>query len=351
MAKPIIYNLKAMSCEEENTITFSYSGGLIKSVTLAVRTASNNTLVYTGTYVTAKEKYILPANSINVATYGTQYYIQIKVTENDDTESAWSDTKFAVFIRTPSFVFSDVTEGMQVHQSYLNTELTYSQSDGEPLQEYAFYLYDFSKELLTNSPVKYDLTDMNYVFNGLTDGAYYVRGMGTTVHGYQVDTGFVQIIVSYIFPEVYTTLLLKNDNKGGYISYETNIISITYTGEDTFEFVDGMIDLTSKEIYYDQGYYIPEDVTFIVKGRDMLESNKVYFEVYDAEKHRGFYITCYVYDDGRIRYKLIGKGDLSDYILYSPAVSANANDIISFWIRREGGLYLFKLFKNGEAVS
>ena len=351
MAKPIIYNLKAMNCEEDNTISFSYSGGLMKSSTIAIRSASDNTLVYTGTYSSARGRHIIPANSIDVSQYGTQYYIQIKVTENDDTESPWSDTKFAVFITSPTFEFSNVEDMTQVHQSFLNAELSYEQNDGELLKEYAFYLYDFSKVLLSNSPIKYDVEEMNYVYNGLEDGIYYIRAIGTTVHGYQVDTDYIEIIVDYIVPEIYTTLLLTNNYNGGYISYETNIVSIDYTGEETFEFEDGMINLMDKEIYYDQGFTIPDNVTFIVKGKNINRSNEKYFEVYDSEKKKGFYITAYVYDDETIRYKLIGIGDLSNYVLYSPALLASSTDIITFWIRRKNGLYLFKVYKNGEVVS
>ncbi len=351
MAKPIIYNLKAMNCEEDNTISFSYSGGLIKSSTIAIRSASDNTLVYTGTYSSARGRYIIPANSIDVSQFGTQYYIQIKVTENDDTESLWSDTKFAVFITSPTFEFSNVEDMMEIHQSYLDAELNYEQADGELLQEYAFYLYDFSKVLLSNSPIKYDVEDMNYTFNGLEDGIYFVRAMGTTVHGYAVDTGFIEIVVDYVVPEIYTTLFLANNVNGGYISYETNIVSIDHTGEDTFDFEDGMINLMDKDIYYDQGFIIPDNVTFIVKGKNLVRSNQKYFEVYDSEKKRGFYITAFVYDDDTIRYKLVGLGDLSNYVLYSPAALVTSSDDITFWVRRQNGIYLFKVFKNGEVVS
>ena len=351
MAKPIIYNLKAMNCEESNTISFSYSGGLIKKSTISVRSATNNTLVYSGTYNSAREQFIIPANSINVSQYGTQYYIQIKVTENDDTESPWSDTKFAVFIRTPSFAFSNVTDMMQVHQSFLNAELSYSQADGELLQEYAFYIYDYSKELLSNSSIRHDLDDMTYVYNGLEDGVFYVRARGTTVHGYQVDTGFVEIIVDYVIPEIYTTFLLTNNYNGGYITYETNIVSIDYTGDEEFDFIDGYINLLDKSIYYDQGFTITDNATFIVKGKQLLGNNKKFFEVYDIDKNYGFYITMYGYDDNTIRYKLIGIGSLSNYVLYSPAMTVNSTDEITFWIRRKDGLYLFKVYKNGEVVS
>lgn len=351
MAKPIIYNLKAMNSEEDNTISFSYSGGLIKSNTIMIKSASDNSVVYTGTYSSARGRHLIPANSIDVETYGTQYYIQIKVTENDDTESSWSDTKFAIFIRSPRFNFSNVTDMMQVHQSYLEAELSYEQDDDELLQEYAFYLYDYSKIMLSNSPVKYDIEEMKYTYNGLEDGVYYIRAIGNTVHDYQVDTGYIEISVDYVIPEVYTTLILQNNYNGGYITYETNIVSIDYIGDIDFEFEDGMINLLDNKLIYNQGFKITDNATFRIEGKNLIGNNVKFVEIYDSEQKHGFYISSYVYDDGSIRYKLIGLSGLSDYVLYSPSMIIDENDLITFWIRRQNGIYLFKVYVNGEVVN
>ena len=344
MVKPKLYNLTAMSSQEENIIYFSYSGGLMKKNIIEVRRASNNSLAYTGETVTARGEHKIPANSINVASLGTEYNIRIKVIENDDTESLWSDDKFAIFIRKPIFEFSNVEDEMEINQSFLDAELSYSQADGELLQEYSFYLYDSKRQLLTVSDVMYDTEDMHYVFNGFEDGVYFIQAKGSTVNDYKVDTGLVEIFVHYIEPEIYTSLLLTNNYSGGYISYETNIKSIDYNGDDVFSFENGRIVISSgKVLYYDEGFQIPDNVTCRVKGIDMYKSNVKFFEVYDAEKKHGFYVTSYIYDDATIRYKLVGMGTMSNYVLYSPALDTR-NKTVTFWIRRQNGIYLFKVY-------
>ena len=134
MSKPIIYSLNAMSCEVDNDISFAYSGGLMKKNIIRVYSALTNDLVYEHTEETARNRHVLLANSIDVSTYGTQYYIQIKVVESDDTESSWSDSRFITLITTPTFEFSDLDESIDVAQSYLTVTLNYVQDENELIQ-------------------------------------------------------------------------------------------------------------------------------------------------------------------------------------------------------------------------
>ncbi|MBP5470796.1 MAG: hypothetical protein J6Z11_16320 [Candidatus Riflebacteria bacterium] len=350
MAKPIIYNLDAMNCEEENVISFTYSGGLIKSNAIRIKRASDNEIIYEGTYSSAKGIHVLPANSIDVSENGTEYYVQIKVTENDDTESVWSDIRYAMFITTPSFSFEDITNPMTVHQSFLDVSLGYQQAEGEPIQSYEFFLYDQSKSELYASDILYDVENMIHRYSGLEDNTYYIRAKGNTIHNYKVDTGYIEITVDYVIPIIYNTFYITNNYEGGYISYETNIVDIDYTGEDTFTFIDGRINLMDKSIYYEKGFIIPDNFTFIIKGKNLYRSGVKFFELYNTEKNTGFYITSYIYDDDQIRFKLISNNGLEDYILYSSPIELTENDLVDFWVRRINGIFDFKVYKNGEVV-
>ena len=55
-----------------------------------------------------------------------------------------------------------------------------------------------------------------------------------------------------------------------------------------------MINLMNKELYYDQGFQITDNATFIVKGKKLYGVNKKYFEVYNTEKQSGFYVTSFI---------------------------------------------------------
>lgn len=351
MSKPIIYSLNAMSCEEENSISFAYSGGLMKSNTIRVYSAVTNDLILEHTEITARNRHVLPANAIDVVTYGTQYYIQIKVTENDDTDSAWSDSRFVTFITTPTFDFEGLTDEVDVAQSYLNVTLNYSQSENELLQEFSFSIYDSLNTLLSSSDIKYDISDLSYTYNGLEDGIYYIQAQGVTVHGYKVVTPIIQLNVSYTTPKLYASFFVTNDVKGGYIKYETNILSIDYHGDETFEFEDGYIDLTDKTLFYDRGFSIDDNATFIIKGKDMFETKENFFEIQDENRLFKMYISSYIYDDDTIRFKLKASNGLSDYVLYSPALSFSDSDEIAFWIRKIDNIYAFKIYINGEVVE
>ena len=352
MAKPIIFSLDAMSYEEDNLIPFTYAGGLIKSSSIRISTASDNEVIYEGEQISGSTQFLLPANTIDVDTYGTQYYIQIRVTETDNTKSSWSDTRFAYFITTPTFQFVNLNDDTILDQSFIDAILLYYQLEDELLQNFIITLYDSSKTLLASSGIKYDVSNLKYTFTGLEDGIYYVRAKGETIHGYQVDTDFVKVTINYITPETYSTFTLTNETVKGQIRYETNIISIDYHGDETFEYEDGYINLIDKTLIYDRGYRVAKNCTFIIKGKDMYRSEVVFFSLFDEEKKFGFYVTSYIYDDDTIRYKLVANNGLDNYILYSPAIEAlSESDLVAFWIRKKDNLYLFKVYVNGTEVE
>ena len=351
MAKPVIYSLDAMSYQEENEIPFTYSGGTIRSSSIRIVEAVNNTVVYEGTQNTASTQYTLPADSVDVTTYGTQYYIQIRITDGDGNRSSWSDTRFAYFITTPTFQFSNVREDTVIKQSYLEASVLYYQLEGEPLQDIIYYLYDSSKNLLLTSGIVYDVANLTYLYNGFVDGIYYLRAKGETVHGYHVDTGDVKITVDYITPETFSNFYLYNDYINGYIRYETNIISVDYHGDETFEYEDGYINLIEKTLIYDRGYRVDGDCVFIIKGKDMYRSGVTFFQLLDKDQRYGYYITSYIYDDDRIRYKLVSTNGLNNYILYSPPIDAlEPSDLVAFFVKKVNNIYQFKVFVNEVEV-
>ena len=345
MAKPIIYSLDAMSYQVDNLIPFTYSGGVIKSSSIRVSKATDNQVVYEATQDSANTQFLLEADSIDVLEYGTQYYIQIRITESNNTKSAWSDTRFAYFISTPTFQFQNIRDNALIKQSYVTAEILYYQLENEQLMNIIYYLYDSAKNLLSTSGIIYDVKNLQYTYNGLVDGIYYIRAKGETVHGYKVDTGEIKIVVDYVIPETFSNFYLENDSLNGYIRYQTNIISIDYHGDETFEYEDGYINLIDKTLVYDRGFRIDDDCIFIIKGKDMFRSGEIFFELFDSEeKNFGFYITSYIYDDNTIRYKLVANNGLDNYVLYSSAIPVfSKNCLVSIWIKKKSNIYSFEV--------
>lgn len=359
MVKPIISYLDAISCNEENTIPFTYSGNLIKKVKIKITTSSDiENVIYgegdgTGvdkTQVRARSIYQLPADAIDVSEYGTRYYIQVKVIENDDSESLWSDPRLVTIITSPIFKFDNVEAEDTITHSYLDAILNYSQSENELLQSYQFYIYDNNHILLSSSDVLYDISSLSYRYNGLEDGIYYIRAKGSTVNGYDVDTDYIKIYVNFERPELYSNFYLTNNFSKGSVTYRTNILSIDYHGDAVFDYVDGFIDLTAQDLYYDKGFNIDSNATFIIKGKGFLQSNVKFFEAKNSTQSNSFYITAFIYDDNSIRFKLISTNGLNNYVLYSPACSITNEDLITFAIRKVNGLYDFKVYKNEVEV-
>lgn len=347
MAKPNIYSLNAMSYQETNYIPFTYSGGTIKSSTIRISEAVNNQVLYELTQNNASTQFEIPADTLSASDlteYGIQYYVQIRVTEMDNTKSSWSDIRFVYFITTPTFQFSNIREDFVVEQSFIEATLLYYQLENELLQNVVYYLYDTAKNLLLTSGIIYDVQDLKYMYSGLVDGIYYVQAKGETVHGYKVDTGMIKIVVDYVTPETFSNFFLTNDYQNGQIHYETNIISIDYHGDDTFEFEDGYINLIEKTLIYDRGYKVKDNCTFIIKGKDMYRSGVTFFSLFDSEKKYGFYITSYIYDDNTIRYKLVANNGLDNYVLYSPAIPVFTKEcLVSIWIKKKNNIYSFKV--------
>lgn len=344
MAKPVIYSLDAMSYQVDNIIPFTYLGGTIKSSSIRVSEAVNNQLVYEGTQDSASTQFVLSENSIDVSTYGTQYYIQIRVTEMDNTRSSWSDIRFVIFITTPTFRFSNILDNATIRQSYFDANVLYYQLEDELLHDIVFYLYDSNKNLLVSSPTIYDVSNLNYNYNGFIDGVYYFRAKGETIHGYKVDTGDLKVTVDYVTPETFSDFYLVNDYRNGQIRYESNIISIDYHGDETFEFIDGYINLIDKTLTYEKGFRVDNDCTFIIKGKDMYRSGIIFFELLDEERKYGFRITSFIYDDESIRYKLVAFNGLNNYILYSePFEKLDSDDLVNFWIRKVSNVYSFNV--------
>lgn len=340
MAKPIINSLKAMSCADKNVISFTWSGNTISSSTMIIQT-QDMAHEYVVTSTNPKPECILDENLIDVTKYGTQYMIKVKVVDTDGNESPWSDSVFAMFITPSKIKITNLVENQKITISNLEVEASYFQDEGERLKEYEFILYDGNGQRISSSEINHDVADIKHTFYGLNNDNYSVQVVGSTVNGYIVESEKVGVIIEFIRPTLFSTLVLKNHEREGYITYYTNIIIIRYNGDEEFEYEDGKIVLDDKVLYYDQGFEIKTDGTFIIKGDHMYRDDVKFFEIKN-EDGEGFYITAYIYDDETIRYKLVSSNALENYVLHSkPIPKLNPTDEVTFWCQRRNDVYAF----------
>lgn len=342
MAKPIINITSAVSCEDDFAVKFTWNGSLIKSNYIRICSAITDNVIYEHTVSSGKYEHIVPANTIDVDLYGTQYYAQVKVVDLNGVESSLSDKCYLTVIHAPKFKFSNITDGQKIINSACYMECSYSQQDGELLREYQFILYDENKEQINSTEIMYDTTNMFYTFKGLDNGSYYIRAIGQTVNNYTVDTGYYNIQISYERTSAYSTFYLENNPEKGYISFHTNLILIKYEGGETFEIENSMVNTNGKELYYDSGFEIRDDFTIMLRGKDLWKTNKCLFRAKNEVQE--ITLSSMIYDDNTLRFKLTVPTELSGYVLYSNPIIFTSDDMVTIWLRRKDNICKIKAY-------
>ena len=246
-------------------INFTWNGNQIHQVKCTIKNNETGEIVYMDTISSMKQQYNIPANSglIN----GTYYVAYITVFDVDGNESSIQDigTPFYCFT-TPEFSLS-IRENDIVKASAYQVSITYSHSENEILDSYEIILYSYGKTQLQSSGTIYNTDNLTYTISSLENAnQYYIRAIGTTLHGMALDTGYILFSVSYIQAQLFSTLELNNRAKIGAIEYKSNIISTEATSEKEVEYIDGTkADLRDNSITFDVGFEVSGDFTKIFK--------------------------------------------------------------------------------------
>lgn len=224
LTKPILNPVSAWDVANGQVFTFNVIGG--DQVVGSVLFINDNN---TGTNVltlpsTLDYKVIVPSNATGLSN-GTYYNAYIKTKNSNGDYSVESNVIQFYCYTTPSWVFGNITSGTTINNSTVVPIVNYSQSEGEALNDYTINLYDSGQNLLSSSGIKYtgsssSTQSVSFAFYGLEDNtAYYVQALGHTTEGTLLDTGFINFTVSYIAPETFSVLLLRNNCDDGYITY------------------------------------------------------------------------------------------------------------------------------------
>ena len=273
MARPIIMKISPFDANKDYEITLSWIGNRAYANRIFIYNYETNNLVFDDTVSSFSLTHIIPANTLQ---NNKKYVIQAQTYDVENVPSALSNKVLFYTFATPDFYFEDLTTNPVIANSSFTAAVRYYSEDWEDISKYIFYLYDASRKQLLESPEMTDDQDISYTYKGLDNNTvYYVRCVGVTVNGMKLDTGYVEITVKYEDPNVYARIYANPIPSRGCIQVSSNLIIIQYNGSDTFEYIDGMIDLRDKTLYYDEGFLIEKDFTVIIRGINLWQTGDI----------------------------------------------------------------------------
>ena len=260
---PTLSLISTFDPSKNNNIYFSYNGNQIKKKRIVIIDNKTFKTILDKTQLGMKLYYDLPANTIKTG----QYTAQIQVFDFDGNSSELSQPVLFYCYSTPSVSFSNFTD--KINKSSINLSLSYTQAENDSVKEFAFYLYDLQKKIVTKSNNFYSLNNSSYTFLGLKNlTTYYVQCKGTSLHNMDFDTGLCEINVNYIVQPNNMLLRLSNNKCEGYIQVDCNIIDIGYIIEGGKpEFKNGEVILDNKKVTYISGFDFSDNFSMFIKAR------------------------------------------------------------------------------------
>lgn len=260
---PTLSLISTFDPSKNNNIYFSYNGNQIKKKRIVIIDNKTFKTILDNTQLGMKLCYDLPANTIKTG----QYTAQIQVFDFDGNSSELSQPVLFYCYSTPSVSFSNFTD--KINKSSINLSLSYTQAENDSVKEFAFYLYDLQKKIVTKSNNFYSLNDSSYTFLGLKNlTTYYVQCKGTSLHNMDFDTGLCEINVNYIVQLNNMLLRLSNNKCEGYIQVDCNIIDVGYIIEGGKpDFKNGEVILDNKKVTYISGFDFSDNFSMFIKAR------------------------------------------------------------------------------------
>lgn len=349
LTKPTLYTQSAFDATQEHIFNFNVVGGdQVVANTLTIIDNETHQQVYSQEEITFSLTHTLAAN---VLTNG-KYYSASLTTENanGDTSVASDSIQFYCYT-TPVFIFTNLINGANITTSSYNFEISYSQSQSEPLEQYSFNLYDYSYNLISTSGVLYTGTSTvpftaQYTFMGLINSTtYYIECTGVTLHGTQITTGLISFGVNYNSSS--TKLNLINNCIDGYVYISSNPIPIfgysnpvepTYIEDGDTVYIDMSGD--GYYVLWDNGFTTSTtDWTLSIWGKD-FNQNKTICTMYNNNQDT---IKIEYIEDGEDTYCLLTAISFNTkykYIITSNTITTPLNtDNLMVWVRRINNLY------------
>lgn len=340
MAKPIVRRIQPFDADKPHEISISWLGNRAHANRIIIYDNETNNVVFDDMTSTFVLKHTIPAQTL---INGKSYVIQAQIYDTYNTPSVLSDKVLFYTFATPEFHFENLENPFITNSSFTAIIHYYSQ-DWENVSKYKFYLYDASKKLLRESTELTDEYNINYTYNGLDNNTvYYIRCAGITVNGMELDTGYVEITVKFENPNKYARIYATPLPSQGCIQVATNLVIIQYNGTDTFDYINGMIDLREKTLYYNRGFLIKDDFTVLIRGMNLWQTVDI-FKMCNSEL--GLTLSSRIYTNKTLRFRLLVPNGVSNYLLYSEPLIFKNSDMLTIAIRKKNNVYQLKVFVN-----
>ncbi len=339
MAKPQILKINPFDANKDFEVTIFWTGNRAHANRIVIYDNDTNNIVFDDTISTFSLKHTIPAHTL---ANNRKYVIQAQVFDVENISSVLSNKVLFYTFSTPDFYFDGLPDNGIIDNSTFTASVIYYSEDWENISKYIFYLYDASKKKLLESEEFTDDTDISYMYKGLdNDTMYYIRCVGVTVNGMELDTDYVEITVKYENPNTYARIYATPLPSQGCIQVSTNLVIIQYDGTDDFEYIDGMIDLRDKILYYDKGFLIENDFTVIIRGIHLWQTADI-FKM--KNNSHGLTLSSRIYQNGKLRFRLLVPNGVSNYLLYSDEQTFTNEDMVTIFIRRINNIYQLKVF-------
>ncbi len=262
IAAPILFNVAAFDKANKQKFYFSWNGNQAFKNRLQIFVNSNSTKVYDQTQDSMQLYHTLASG---VLTNGTQYRAVLSVFDSKNNESVVSSPVLFYCYTNPTFSLN-ISNTQIIKNSSYTVELSYSQSEGELLQQFEIILYDSSQSQIYSTDVLYPTVTMSTVISGLANSKqYYIQATGTTVEGTFLSTGMIEFSVNYVTPTLFSKVELTNLPNSGQMKVTSHMISIEGKSNPSHPtYIDSeKIDLTVQGSYvaFDSGYSIADNFT------------------------------------------------------------------------------------------
>jgi len=339
MAKPIIQKIQPFDSNKDYEITLSWTGNRAHANRIIIYDNDTNNVVFDDMISSFALRHTIPAYTL---TNGKKYVIQAQTYDVENVPSPLSDKVLFFAFETPDFYFNNIPENGKITNASFSASIHYYSSDWEDISTYKFYLYDSTKKQLLESNALSDSFDISYTYRGLENNtAYYIRCLGITVNGMELDTGYIEVTIKYENPNAYSRIYATALPSQGCVQVASNLIIIQYNGTDSFEYIDGMIDLREKTLYYNEGFLIENDFTVLIRGINLWQ-NADLFKMSNGKL--GLTLSSHIYSGGKLRFRLLVPNGVSHYLLYSDEQVFENEDMITIAIRRKNNVYQLKVF-------
>lgn len=264
---PVLYQVAPFDANSDFALPFSYAGNQSVKNTLLIKNSETLEIVYEQTVPTFRLSHTIPADTL---VNGMTYQAQVKVYDANNSESNYSLPIVFKCLSAPIFEFVNLTENQTIKAANYDVQLLYMQHENEALDSFKIGLYDISKNLIFQTDVFYDVANLHYIIEGMSnDTSYYIRVVGKTVSGLNVDTGFISFIVEFITPELFSVVQTTNNELQGTTTIASNIILIEGTYDEIPVYLDGTkIDLRNNTLVYNEGFTIGKDFSLQIIVED-----------------------------------------------------------------------------------